>query len=1325
MTYSQFIPTEKVIDTKRSPRAPINFVNTQISKNFTLTIKTNPLSHNQTVFVVDENTYPDFAGYVLLTENNINSSTPPEENQWRISLKKNDIPFVMVSTHQVVEELNKDNFGLAILDKEEDNFIIKLYVRKPITPESQINITSVILFERYENPDTVFSPIVGLTNGGGSGGGSGEWGYDDAQIGIFVQYFQALINQIDEGQEDIQEILNNLSERISTGELEANLVSAGTVSADRLIIEGNNIISEFDSFEEWKQRTLPHSVPLYLDVNNQVSNLVMEYGSVPVFDSVLGDWYWRVSTYNNSFPTTNINRDYRATSLPELDSADYYTYYLMDESIEGQDVESYYLKRDSYLETDYIFKSYTVRSMFPLEGELSTIYYDISEGNYFRWNGSIYTPLEFPVQEFLNKNNFPSRPISEHKNHLFRSRKTNIFYRYYEFERVGTPRSRYSLRLAPSRFTTLVGSRPYSVPWINLSPGRYVISYYIRTNNNDEDINPQMDLSIIRHDEKEIVTILAQEEPESSISGEWQRKQASFYVSPEFESNLFYLEFNFYTLDMEYYIDGIQLEQYPIDLSGYESNFELVASPFSRGGKILFDGSNLKAGSVTSAHGIFAEAAIKSADIGSATIGEAHIIDASITNVKIEDAAITNAKIKDAEIDNAKIIDLSVDKLIADELTGKKISADLIEVENLIASEASISVLSSRFADFYDADIVNATIDDATIRWANIEGASIEEISIGEGTAEKLIISELWVTSSNLGEASVENIHIVDGTIDNIKIADAAITNAKIADATIDNAKINSLSVDKLVADIVDSKRIAAELIDVEDLVADSIFANEVKARTGSLLNMEVISANIGNLDAGQISTGTLSVERLIIVDPDNTDSVLFELNTSKYHRSSDDPDDLEPMQGYWLKIVDLGDGETERTYYKYNYETESWEIENPSQVVSSSYFDGENIGRETIYGDRIIAKSIKSERLDVAELSAITGNVGVLDAGRIQSSNNSSFFDLDTGELGLGREFQYRKINGGNLLTLIDVDINFLHGSNKSVIEYSNFEEFPNPNHIIEYLNRNSFPHPVYIREYNELEVGESGLYYYDSTEDIYYSYDELSSTYVEEIGIFNDSYSYYDLENQAYYSYREPINPIKPYNPLEVGEEFTFYYDDENDIYYEYKDSTYSIITIPDIYIFDDTRFRENILYWDAETNIYYVFDGQSYAPNSLSDEISKISTLASGALQLKVFGTDPETYAENLGKIFDFTTEGLFISNPDSTITGEDIKLRLNSSDMTFMSKEVELAKFTKDNVIVDNIQIISGDIRNSLKVGSIKIHPRTDGEIESMDFLWIGG
>lgn len=120
------------------------------------------------------------------------------------------------------------------------------------------------------------------------------------------------------------------------------------------------------------------------------------------------------------------------------------------------------------------------------------------------------------------------------------------------------------------------------------------------------------------------------------------------------------------------------------------------------------------------------------------------------------------------------------------------------------------------------------------------------------------------------GQAALANLiaeaNITDATITTAKIGDAAITNAKIADATITTAKISDLSADKIT-----SGTITGGEITVGGVSNTNGFIKSYNFSTGSAgwaINAdgtaEFQNATIrGTLDAGDITSGTLSVNRL------------------------------------------------------------------------------------------------------------------------------------------------------------------------------------------------------------------------------------------------------------------------------------------------------------------------------------------------------------------------------------------------------------------------------------------------------------------------------
>ena len=55
------------------------------------------------------------------------------------------------------------------------------------------------------------------------------------------------------------------------------------------------------------------------------------------------------------------------------------------------------------------------------------------------------------------------------------------------------------------------------------------------------------------------------------------------------------------------------------------------------------------------------------------------------------------------------------------------------------------------------------------------------------------------------------------------------------------------------------------------------------------------------------------------------------------------------------------------------------------------------------INGSLIVDGTILADAIAVNQLSALTANLGIVTAGRIQSADGSSFWDLDTGEFVIG----------------------------------------------------------------------------------------------------------------------------------------------------------------------------------------------------------------------------------------------------------------------------------------------------------------------------------
>lgn len=70
---------------------------------------------------------------------------------------------------------------------------------------------------------------------------------------------------------------------------------------------------------------------------------------------------------------------------------------------------------------------------------------------------------------------------------------------------------------------------------------------------------------------------------------------------------------------------------------------------------------------------------------------------------------------------------------------------------------------------------------------------------------------------------------------------------------------------------------------------------------------------------------------------------------------------------------------------------------------VSTVGINGDLIVDDTIIARHILAGEITADKLDVSELSAINADIGTATAGRIESADGTSYWDLDSGELVIG----------------------------------------------------------------------------------------------------------------------------------------------------------------------------------------------------------------------------------------------------------------------------------------------------------------------------------
>jgi phage minor structural protein len=255
--------------------------------------------------------------------------------------------------------------------------------------------------------------------------------------------------------------------------------------------------------------------------------------------------------------------------------------------------------------------------------------------------------------------------------------------------------------------------------------------------------------------------------------------------------------------------------------------------------------AHIEAAAITSA--LIQHAAIQTAHIGEAQITAAQIEDATITAAKIASATITAAQIANATITSAQIKDaaISAAKIALATITSAQIAEAAIESANI----ADLAVTTAKIAD---AAVDTAKIKDAAITNAKIGKLAVGQANIQEAAIGEAQIREAAITYAKIADLAVRTGHIDDLAVTTAKIAQAAITNAKIENAAIDTAKI---ALGAITAALIEDGAIG----------------------TAQIADASITDAKIVELSANRITTGVLSVERLIIRGSEQ--SLIYQIN--------------------------------------------------------------------------------------------------------------------------------------------------------------------------------------------------------------------------------------------------------------------------------------------------------------------------------------------------------------------------------------------------------------------------------------------------------------
>lgn len=497
MTLSTYTTTDKIIDSKRNYRDPIDFINMQI---------TDPRE-----FSVDSRINLD-GGYVDILLRDFRA------NKRALELRPNLIPFVSLQKDIDAGFTSPSNFSRVEITEveieEETHTVLRLFfVEPPSQSGLQLKIDYVILFEHQADLEY---PIVGMILGVANSGLS----FSETNIDAFVDYFEYMISQYAKEEADR---INSIFEEYTNYMITEQLVAA-TITADRLLIDSVNLFGTFDTFEEWKGKAVPYKVGSSNVENNTLFSASIAAHSEPITD-LMGESYFEISSLGGTLlsPTTGSTKNtFRKTG------------------------NNYELLLDDYFVIDIVkvFNS-------PLENYNNLV---VNKYYYFEYEDKLYkyvganTLVEMTSSEVeikKNKVNF----VGKSTNKYYYSTDSSVLYEYKQYGPVLTEAEarEVPIRPLPIKVKDAIGYKP----WIKLPSGHHIISWYAKGSTNGTT------MSIRLYDEHELRFL----DHQTTVSNSWDRYFINFYIPEEKIDHLAALELVLQTAGQTISIDNIQIER--------------------------------------------------------------------------------------------------------------------------------------------------------------------------------------------------------------------------------------------------------------------------------------------------------------------------------------------------------------------------------------------------------------------------------------------------------------------------------------------------------------------------------------------------------------------------------------------------------------------------------------------------------------------------------------------------------------------------------------------------------------------------------------------
>lgn len=328
------------------------------------------------------------------------------------------------------------------------------------------------------------------------------------------------------------------------------------------------------------------------------------------------------------------------------------------------------------------------------------------------------------------------------------------------------------------------------------------------------------------------------------------------------------------------------------------------------------------------------------------------------------------------------------------------------------AAEAMMNLQKISFADITFSNVKDSTISGSIFKDGTISGSKFEDGSI-EGSK----IADSTLTNSKFIKGSLEGSLFKNGTITDSLIEDATITGAKVRDAAIGFEKVDKSFIDNLTANDAYIKKLKVQIADIDDLTAnDAIIKNiqavvmsadYIRSATAELgymmaeeADMRYASITLGNIDTANIDKANVGllfneiglIDRATIVDGHVTgilDSV--EINADK---------------------ITLGTLVADRILLRGSEQGVLYALNNLGELVSENVdsLDGYVLTERTVNADRLIAKSITANEMDVESIFADFAVLQTIFAQDITATGTIS---------GVTLKGAYAEIDGGSIAGL------------------------------------------------------------------------------------------------------------------------------------------------------------------------------------------------------------------------------------------------------------------------------------------------------------------